>query len=197
MAKELNPTIAYMTRIPRSTPALASRLPMQEDELEEDYAMFLKWVQCACPPLHTFAAQLNAPPAFIVMCAEHNEWSRRLEESEYGAEVQAMEARTAQYLSTIKKEGAAKSIHQLVQRRLAQLAVSEHVDGTSGVDLKDLVAALKLLQEYERLEANLSTENIAVHQTSMGLTEDELGSMTDEEVWQLRNLLQKAKGEDR
>jgi hypothetical protein len=40
MTKELNPAIAYMTRIPRSTPAIASRLPKQEDELEEDYLFF-------------------------------------------------------------------------------------------------------------------------------------------------------------
>ena len=188
-----NDNLKAMLSTPRSTPALASRLPKLTEELEEDYHLFLRWVQTGCPPDEVLATMVGAPVAFISLCRDYNSWYTRLEESEYGAEVQAIEARTARFLQTVESKGASGAVLELVKRKIAQLAVMEHSDGGSDASIKDLVAALKQLQEYERLEQNLSTQNIAVQTAKVGLTDEELDTMTDEEVEAYRNMLSTAK----
>lgn len=191
--KQLSPNTAYMVTIPRSVPAIASRIPKIPEETEEDYMLFLNWVSQSCPEPGVFCTLSKAPEDYIKLCMETNEWVQRIEESEYGVDARVIEAKTAMFLEAISQKGASGALMEIVKRKVAQIAVSEHVDGSSGVQFKDLVAAMKQVQEYERLEANLSTQNIAVQQTTVGLTDDELDSMTDGEVEQYRLMLLKAK----
>lgn len=191
--KQLSPNTAYMVSVPRQVPAIASRIPKMPEETEEEYMLFLNWVSQACPEPAVFCTTSKAPEDYILLCMDVNEWVRRIEESEYGLDARVIEAKTAMFLEAIAQKGASGALMEIVKRKVAQIAVSEHVDGSSGVQFKDLVAAMKQVQEYERLEANLSTQNIAVQQTTVGLTDEELDSMTDEDVMNYRALLMKAK----
>jgi hypothetical protein len=166
-----------------ATSRMMLELPQERDESEQEYLGFLTWVR-AGTPTYAELAELTGKTGWTEV-ARDRRWIERLDESAYGVRAKLLTKRLANKIAwAAEGRSASANIVSLIQSQVTKLLVTDAETDIQTVDLDTLARTLDSVHKYERLEADQSTENLAVQTTSPNLE-----GLSVEELRLLRKVL--------
>ena len=172
-----------------------ANMPQMSGEPEHAYLALCEWVRYACPPLPEFCQTAEHSGASIRTWARRWDWQARVDASPYAAQLARVQAgierriaETAAGMPSSKWfESLARRASELYSQRVEMAeAIGAPVEITPS-DQHKLMATAKLAHEMERLDADLSTSNVAIASQTATVggivwTDERLAALTTDEL---------------
>lgn len=160
-----------------------ARLP---EESVQAYTRFLEWLADGAP---------NRSKGSLPAIAKTYRWKERLAENGFALAPHASQVSLASLVETRPGDPASKALYDLAKATIAKLLLADQLSEDPVASLRELASILPALHNYERLEADRSTENIAVAGSPTSLDEEALSQLSADELKLLKKVLPKLLGD--